>query len=71
MAIKGGRYLEALSEADTLVFDKTGTLTQASPKVVEVVPAPGFNRDEVLRVMFSPTTGSLSPKPKSSLNFSL
>ena len=51
MAIKGGRYLEALSEADTLVFDKTGTLTQASPKVVEVVPAPGFDRDEVLRVM--------------------
>ena len=51
IAIKGGRYLEALSEADTLVFDKTGTLTQASPKVVEVVPAQGFERDEVLRVM--------------------
>ncbi|MBE6442193.1 MAG: heavy metal translocating P-type ATPase [Desulfovibrio desulfuricans] len=51
MAIKGGRYLEALNEADTLVFDKTGTLTQASPKVVEVIPAPGFRRDEVLRIM--------------------
>ncbi len=51
MAIKGGRYLEALNEADTLVFDKTGTLTQASPKVVEVIPAPGFKRDEVLRIM--------------------
>ena len=51
IAIKGGRYLEALSEADTLVFDKTGTLTQASPKVVEVIPAPGFERDEVLRIM--------------------
>lgn len=51
MAIKGGRYLEALNEADTIVFDKTGTLTQACPKVVEVFPAPGFVRTEVLRVM--------------------
>lgn len=51
MAIKGGRYLEALCEADTLVFDKTGTLTQASPRVVEVIPAPGHDRDEVLRIM--------------------
>ena len=51
MAIKGGRYLEALSEADTLVFDKTGTLTNASPKVVAVIPAAGHERDEVLRIM--------------------
>lgn len=51
MAIKGGRYLEALNEADTVVFDKTGTLTQASPEVVEIFPAPGFDRTEVLRVM--------------------
>ncbi|MBQ3060431.1 MAG: heavy metal translocating P-type ATPase [Desulfovibrio sp.] len=51
MVIKGGRYLEALHEADTLVFDKTGTLTNASPRVVEVIAAPGFERDEVLRIM--------------------
>ncbi|MCD7984461.1 MAG: heavy metal translocating P-type ATPase [Desulfovibrio sp.] len=51
MVIKGGRYLEALCEADTLVFDKTGTLTNASPRVVEVIPAEGQQCDEVLRVM--------------------
>lgn len=43
MAIKGGRYLEALSDADTLVFDKTGTLTNATPKVVAVIPAAGMS----------------------------
>lgn len=49
--VKGGRYLEALTEVDAVVFDKTGTLTNASPKVVEVVPVPGQNREEVLRIM--------------------
>lgn len=51
MVIKGGRYLEALNEVDTLVLDKTGTLTQANPYVAEVIPAPGYKRDEVLRIM--------------------
>ena len=48
--IKGGRFLESLHEADTIVFDKTGTLTQAQPSVVQVVPALGFSREEVLRI---------------------
>ena len=50
VVIKGGRFLEALSEADTLVLDKTGTLTNAAPRVAEVFAAPGQERDEVLRL---------------------
>ncbi len=51
LAIKGGRYLEAIKEADTLVLAKTGTLTSAVPSVEAVIPAPGRNRREVLRIM--------------------
>ena len=50
VVIKGGRFLEALSEADTVVFDKTGTLTNATPRVAEVFAAEGRQRDEVLRL---------------------
>lgn len=48
--VKGGKYLETLSEADTIVFDKTGTLTMATPKVVKVIPFGDFTRDEALRL---------------------
>ena len=48
--VKGGKYLEALSQADTIVFDKTGTLTRATPQVVEVVPFSGCNEREVLQL---------------------
>ena len=49
--IKGGRYLEALSEVDTVVFDKTGTLTASLPKLSDVVSLePSYSREELLRL---------------------
>ena len=50
ITVKGGKYLEALSQADTIVFDKTGTLTRATPQVVDVVPFSGCNEREVLQL---------------------
>ena len=50
ITVKGGRFLEALAEADTVVFDKTGTLTKAQPTVREVVTFGGAQREQMLRV---------------------
>lgn len=50
MTVKGGRYLEAIANADVIVFDKTGTLTHACPKVVDVVPFGGRDALEMLRL---------------------
>lgn len=50
ITVKGGKYLEAMSEADTIVFDKTGTLTKAKPTVVDVVSFNGDDPDELLRI---------------------
>lgn len=51
MMIKGGKFLEAYANADTIVFDKTGTLTNATPKVAEVIPmSKRYSRDEILRM---------------------
>ena len=50
ISVKGGKFLEAVSEADTIVFDKTGTLTYANPEVVRVIPFSGNNEDEMLRL---------------------
>ncbi|MDD2972789.1 MAG: heavy metal translocating P-type ATPase [Lachnospiraceae bacterium] len=48
--VKGGKYLEAIADADTIVFDKTGTLTKAKPTVVDVVSFNGDDPDELLRI---------------------
>ena len=50
MTVKGGKYLEAMSEATTIVFDKTGTLTKAQPTVVDVVSFDGQEPDELLKI---------------------
>ena len=50
ITVKGGKYLEVVAKADTIVFDKTGTLTYACPKVVDVVPFGDWEEDRVLRI---------------------
>ena len=50
ITVKGGKFLEAVSQADTIVFDKTGTLTYACPKVCAVVPFAGMEENEMLRL---------------------
>lgn len=50
ITVKGGKYLEAVAEADTIVFDKTGTLTKAKPTVKEIVVFGDCPEDEALRI---------------------
>lgn len=50
ITVKGGKYLEAIADADTIVFDKTGTLTRAKPTVVDVISFNGETKDELLRI---------------------
>lgn len=48
--VKGGKYLENLSEANTIVFDKTGTLTKSEPRVAKVIALDKIPEDECLRI---------------------
>ncbi len=50
ITVKGGKFLEAVAAADTVVFDKTGTLTHACPRVARVVPFGGRDEGEMLRL---------------------
>jgi heavy metal translocating P-type ATPase len=53
LLIKGGKYVEALAQADVLLLDKTGTLTMGAPRVTQVVTLNGVPRQEVLRLAAS------------------
>ena len=46
ITVKGGKFLEAVAEAETIVFDKTGTLTKAKPVVSDVVSFNGMEKEE-------------------------
>ena len=50
ITVKGGKFLEAVAKADTIVFDKTGTLTHACPRVAKVIPFYGKDEAEMLRL---------------------
>ena len=59
--IKNAVALERMEKVDTLVVDKTGTLTEGKPKVVAIVPAPGFDESELLRLAASVERASEHP----------
>ena len=50
ISVKGGRFLEAVSKATTIVFDKTGTLTYATPTVAQIIPFGGTKEEDMLRL---------------------
>ena len=50
MTIKGGKFLEAVADADTIIFDKTGTLTHSEPKVAKIITFGENDEDEALRL---------------------
>lgn len=50
ITVKGGKFLELVAQADTIIFDKTGTLTYACPKVAKVIPFDGRDSEEMLRL---------------------
>ena len=63
--LKGGKYLEALAQADTIVFDKTGTLTRATPQAVQVVPFSGCSTTAVSLSGTAASTGTVRGRAKS------
>ena len=50
ISVKGGKFMEAVAKADTIVFDKTGTLTYATPKVEDIITFGGKGKDDMLRL---------------------
>ncbi|MBR2715624.1 MAG: cadmium-translocating P-type ATPase [Ruminococcus sp.] len=68
--IKGGKYIEALSESDIVAFDKTGTLTTGKMKVSEVLAYDGHSNEEVLKIAMSVEALSSHPIAKSIVEYS-
>jgi len=66
--VKGGNYLEVLARADTAVFDKTGTLTKGRIRVTKVVPANGFEPEEVLAAAAKAEQASTHPIAQAIMN---
>ena len=54
ITVKGGKFLEAVADADTIVFDKTGTLTKATPTVKEIVAFSEYSENDLLRIAACP-----------------
>ena len=67
--IKGGNYLEALNDVDTLVFDKTGTITKGTFKVTEIFSYDGYSKDEILEIASLGESFSNHPIAKSILEY--
>lgn len=65
--IKGGNFLEALNEVDTVVFDKTGTLTRGVFRVTQILPADGFSEEQVLTLAAQAESFSSHPIARSIL----
>jgi Cu+-exporting ATPase len=59
--IRKGEAIQILKDVDIIVFDKTGTLTRGTPQVTDVIPASGFNEQELLRIAASVESGSEHP----------
>jgi P-type Cu+ transporter len=59
--IKNGESFEKAKKIDTVVFDKTGTLTLGQPKLYEIIPAPDYADDEILKIAASLASGSTHP----------
>ncbi|GGH36379.1 ATPase [Mangrovimonas yunxiaonensis] len=66
--IKGGKALENLGVISTIAFDKTGTLTEGKPKLTNVIPVNGFNKEALLELLFEVESLSNHPLAKAIAN---
>lgn len=65
---KGGRFLDELAKADTIVFDKTGTLTEGNLTVTNIIPLENYSEEEILKLAASCEKNSTHPIAKAIIN---